>query len=113
MAKEWSPEGDPLLGRLIAAGTDRLSRDLAHEVQTTVVRRLRAQYGEAEVTNLGTKTAMFYVLVSTRMPAILFESSFVSNVEDERRLRSPHFQQAEADAIVEAIGAWFSRQKEE
>jgi N-acetylmuramoyl-L-alanine amidase len=56
---------------------------------------------------------MFYVLVSTRMPAILFESSFVSNADDERRLRSPHFQQTEAEAIVEAIGAWFARQKDE
>jgi N-acetylmuramoyl-L-alanine amidase len=47
------------------------------------------------------------------MPAILFESSFVSHPEDERRLRSPHFQQTEADAIVEAVGVWFSRQKAE
>jgi N-acetylmuramoyl-L-alanine amidase len=113
MAKDWSEEGDPLLGRLIAAGTDRLSRDLAHEVQTRVITRLRAKYGGAEVVDLGTKTAMFYVLVSTRMPAILFESSFVSNADDERRLRSPHFQQTEAEAIVEAIGAWFARQKDE
>ena len=113
MAREWSEESDPLLGRLIAAGTDRLSRDLAHEVQSTVLRRLRATYGEAEVVDLGSKTAMFYVLVSTRMPAILFEASFVSNVEDERRLRTPHFQQAEADAIVEAVGVWFTRQKDE
>jgi len=113
MAPDWSEEGDPLLGRLIATGTDRLSRDLAHEVQTTVVRGLKARYGDAEITDLGTKTAMFYVLVSTRMPAILFESSFVSHPEDERRLRSPHFQQTQADAIVEAVGAWFSRQKAE
>ncbi len=42
-----------------AAGTDRLSRDLAHEVQTSVVRRLRGGYGEAKVTDLGTKTALF------------------------------------------------------
>jgi N-acetylmuramoyl-L-alanine amidase len=113
MAKEWSDDGDPLLGRLIATGTDRLSKELAHEVQSTVVRRLRATYGEAKIADLGSKTAMFYVLVSTRMPAILFESSFVSNPEDERRLRTPHFQQAQADAIVAAIGSWFARQKEE
>jgi len=113
MAKEWSEEGDPLLGRLIAAGTDRLSRDLAHEVQATVIRRLHGTYGSDDIADLGTKTAMFYVLVSTRMPAILFESSFLSHPGDERRLRAPHFQQAQADAIVEAVGTWFSRQKEE
>jgi len=113
MAKDWDEDGDPLLGRLLAAGTDRLSRDLAHEVQTSVVRRLRSTYGEAEITDLGTKTALFYVLVSTRMPAILFESSFVSHPGDERRLRTPHFQQVTADSIVEAVGTWFARQKEE
>ncbi len=113
MAKDWNEEGDPLLGRLIAEGTDRLSRELAHEVQRSVVSNLEGIYGEGEIVDLGTKTAMFYVLVMSRMPAILFETSFVSNASDERRLRTPHFQQATADAIVEAVGTWFSRQKEE
>jgi len=113
MAKGWSDKSDPLLGRLLAAGTDRLSRDLAFEVQRNVVDSLREVYPDAEVTDLGTKTALFYVLVSTRMPAILFEASFVSNPGDERRLRSAHFQQTIADAIVDAVGIWFDRQKEE
>jgi N-acetylmuramoyl-L-alanine amidase len=113
MAKGWSDKSDPLLGRLLAAGTDRLSRDLAFEVQRSVVDSLREVYPDAEVVDLGTKTALFYVLVSTRMPAILFESSFVSQPEDERRLRSAHFQQTIADAIVDAVGTWFDRQKED
>jgi len=113
MAKGWSDKSDPLLGRLLAAGTDRLSRDLAFEVQRGVVDSLREVYPDKEIVDLGTKTALFYVLVSTRMPAILFESSFVSEAEDERRLRSPHFQQTTADAIVDAVGTWFDRQKED
>jgi len=113
MAKGWSDKSDPLLGRLLAAGTDRLSRDLAFEVQRGVVGSLREVYPEAEVVDLGTKTALFYVLVSTRMPAILFEASFVSEPEDERRLRSPHFQQTIADAVVDSVGVWFDRQKED
>lgn len=113
MAKDWNEAGDPLLGRLLAAGTDRLSKDLAHAVQSSVVAKLKNTYGDEQVVDLGTKTAMFYVLVRSRMPAILFETSFVSNPSDERRLRTPHFQQATADAIAEAVGTWFSRQKEE
>jgi N-acetylmuramoyl-L-alanine amidase len=113
MAKGWSDKSDPLLGRLLAAGTDRLSRELAFEVQRSAVEKLQETYPEAEIKDLGTKTALFYVLVSTRMPAILFEASFVSNKEDERRLRSPHFQQALADSIVDAVETWFNRQKEE
>lgn len=113
MAKGWSDKSDPLLGRLLAAGTDRLSRDLAFEVQKSVVERLRDVYPEEEIIDLGTKTALFYVLVSTRMPAILFEASFVSNHGDERRLRAPHFQDTTAEAIVDAVDAWLKRQKAE
>ena len=40
-------------------------------------------------------------------------ASFVSNAEDERRLRAPHFQQTMADAIVDAVDAWLQRQKAE
>ncbi len=113
MAKGWSDKSDPLLGRLLAAGTDRLSRDLAFEVQRSVVGSLREVYPDKEVVDLGTKTALFYVLVSTRMPAILFEASFVSEPEDERRLRTAHFQQTIADAVVDSVGTWFERQKDE
>ncbi len=113
MAKGWSDKSDPLLGRLLAAGTDRLSRDLAFEAQRSVVNRLREVYPSTEFVDLGTKSALFYVLVSTRMPAILFETSFLSNAEDERRLRSPHFQQTVAGALVEAVDTWMKRQKDE
>ena len=113
MAKGWSDKSDPVLGRLLAAGTDRLSRELAFEVQRGVVQSLREVYPDKEVVDLGTKTALFYVLVSTRMPAILFEASFVSEPEDERRLRTPHFQQTIADAVVDSVGVWFDRQKED
>ena len=54
---------------------DRLSRELAFEVQRSVVDDLREVYPDADVVDLGTKTALFYVLVSTRMPAILFEAA--------------------------------------
>ena len=40
------------------------------------------------------------------MPAILFEASFLSNSDDERRLRTPHFQQTTANAIVDAVETW-------
>ena len=110
--EDEGPAGaDPLLASLLTAGTHALSQSLAAEVQQTVIRRLRGRYGEAQVQDLGTKTALFYVLVSTRMPAILFEASFVSNPADERRLRSPAWQQLVADALVEAVGRWFKAQE--
>jgi DNA mismatch repair protein MutS len=107
---ERGEEGDALLGALVTAGTNRLSRDLSAMVQGTVVRRLKETYGDAPIRDLGSKTAIFTVLSATRMPAILFESSFVSHPIEEQRLRTAHFQTAIADALTEAIGGWLSRQ---
>jgi len=101
---------DPLVAQLLASGTNQLSQQFAGEVQSGVVKSLQTVYGDDQIRDLGTKTALFYVLVSTRMPAVLFEASFLTNPDDERRLRSPYFQQSTADAIVTAVGNWFSRQ---
>ena len=112
LAREYEGSAEALLiGKLLSDGTNRLSRELSIEVQNSVIERLSEVYGAESVRDLGARTALFYVLVSTRMPAILFESSFVSNPEDEKKLRSPHFQQTEADAIVEAVGRWLERQE--
>ena len=40
------------------------------------------------VKDLGTKEALFYVLLGAKMPAILVETSFLSNAEEEERLNS-------------------------
>lgn len=110
LAHQDEDEDNLLRGKLLSDGTDRLSRSLSAMVQQTVVEQLSATYGEEQIRDLGAKTALFYVLVSTRMPAILFESSFVSNPDDERKLRTAHFQQAVADAIVDAVEEWFAQQ---
>ena len=37
--------------------------------------------------------------------------SFLTQADDERRLRTPHFQQATADAMVDAVGRWLASQQ--
>jgi N-acetylmuramoyl-L-alanine amidase len=51
-------------------------------------------------------TAGFYVLVGARMPAILFETSYISNPAEEERLASDDYKDRLADAIVNAIRAY-------
>ncbi|GAB7386750.1 hypothetical protein BSNK01_05860 [Bacillaceae bacterium] len=51
----------------------------------------------------GVKTARFYVIRNTKMPAVLIETGFVTNPEEEKRLNSAAFQEAIARAVVEAI----------
>ncbi len=54
----------------------------------------------------GVKTAGFYVLVGAQMPAVLFETAFISNPEDEARLSTADYRQKMADAIVNAVRAY-------
>ena len=65
------------------AHTDESAR-LAERVQHSLVSRLSAKYLKAK--DRGRKEALFYVLLGAKMPAILVETGFLSNPEDEKRL---------------------------
>ena len=54
--------------------------------------------------NRGVKTANYYVLRNTNMPAVLVELAFISNADEERLLRSAEFQEKCAAAIARGIG---------
>lgn len=54
--------------------------------------------------NRGVKTANYYVLRRTNMPAVLTELAFISNPEEERLLGSPEYQEKCAAAIAQGIG---------
>lgn len=52
---------------------------------------------------IGTKSAGFYVLKGTQMPAVLVEVGFLSNTQEERLLKNSSYRQEIADAIVSGI----------
>ena len=52
------------------------------------------------------RRAGFYVLAGARMPAVLFETSFISNPVEETRLNTPDYRQKLADAVVNAVRAY-------
>jgi len=80
------------------------STDLARAVQGSLVSRLQA--GFSGVMNLGVRSARFYVLTGAEMPAILVETSFISNPQEEKRLINPSYQNEIASAIVQGIQAY-------
>jgi N-acetylmuramoyl-L-alanine amidase len=53
--------------------------------------------------------AGFAVLRAPDIPSVLVETAFISNPDEERRLRDPAFQAAMADALAQGIVAYFSR----
>jgi len=53
--------------------------------------------------------AGFAVLKAPDIPSILVETAFISNLEEERKLRTAHFQQKMAEAILAGIKAYFTK----
>ncbi len=50
----------------------------------------------------------FAVLKAPDIPSILVETAFISNLEEEKKLRTRHFQQQIAKAVFAGIKAYFS-----
>ncbi len=80
------------------------STHLAELMQKAAVASLRAKY--TQVHDGGVHNAGFYVLVGARMPAALFETSYISNPVEEQALATEEYRQRLADAVVNAIEAY-------
>ena len=80
------------------------SSELAEAIQT----ELNALSGTQ---NRGIKQAPFRVLVGATMPAVLVETAFISNPDEEKRLASATFQQSVADAVAKAVSHFFTLRK--
>jgi N-acetylmuramoyl-L-alanine amidase len=80
------------------------SNHFAELLQRSAIASLSPSYGD--IPNSGIKRAGFYVLAGARMPAVLFEASFISNSVGETRFNTGDFRQKIADAIVNAIRAY-------
>jgi N-acetylmuramoyl-L-alanine amidase len=95
-----------ILSDLDAKAAAEPSRRLASAVQRELTGGIRAHFGE--VRDLGVKSALFYVLLGARMPAVLVETSFISNRVEERRLASTRFQEEVAAGVARAVQGFAS-----
>jgi len=77
------------------------SRDLARQVQTAMVRKLRAS--NQQVKDLGVKQAPFVVLVGASMPSVLVEVSFLTHKQEGRLLGTGAYRQRIAEALLDGI----------
>ncbi len=80
------------------------SRHVADLLQRSALGSLMPRYPDTK--DQGIKTAGFYVLVGAEMPAVLFETAFISNPDDEGRLSTADYRQKLADSIANAIKAY-------
>jgi N-acetylmuramoyl-L-alanine amidase len=104
-------EGDDvrrILTDLEAQSSADASRRLAQSVQRELCLGIRGHVGD--VRDLGVKSALFHVLLGARMPAVLVETSFISNRAEEQRLASPRFQDEVAGSLARAIERFAARE---
>jgi N-acetylmuramoyl-L-alanine amidase len=99
-----SNEVAQLLASMRLADQATRSTRFAELMQRAALASLTTKYGD--VLDGGVHHAAFYVLVGARMPAVLFETSYISNNLEEQRLGSADYQQRLADAIANAIKAY-------
>jgi N-acetylmuramoyl-L-alanine amidase len=99
-----SNEVAQLLASMRLADQSVRSTHFAELLQRAGVASLGTQYHD--VFDGGVHRAGFYVLVGARMPAVLFETSYVSNAVEESRLAAPDYQQRLADGIANAVKAY-------
>lgn len=72
---------------------------LAKAIQTELIKA-------TGLVNRGVKTANFYVLRETRMPAVLIELAFITNPQEEQLLGDPGFQDLCARSIATGVAAF-------
>lgn len=76
------------------------SRELAEHIQAAMSKRTLAG------TNRGVKQAPFVVLIGAAMPSVLAEVSFITNPEEERRLKTSEYRQQIAEALFQGIKSY-------
>lgn len=77
------------------------SKGLATSVQSSLNSHMRKSYNR--VKNKGVKQAPFYVLIGAQMPAVLVETSFISNARECKRLTNAQYQDHLCNGIIEGI----------
>ncbi|HHE73684.1 MAG TPA: N-acetylmuramoyl-L-alanine amidase, partial [Desulfobacteraceae bacterium] len=77
------------------------SSRLAAHVQSELFQHMKKSYNK--IKNKGVKQAPFYVLLGAQMPAILIETSFISNPRECKRLMDIHYQDRLCDGIIKGI----------
>jgi len=83
------------------------------KLSTAIMSRVQAQITAGQgswldkpcpLRDRGVKAGGFYVLRTTRMPAILIETAFISNPREENWLSDRYFRQQFAQAIADGVG---------
>ncbi len=109
--REWAVP-DAIVEELRQTAVAQRSADFAAVVQREMVAGLQGFYGRDRIVDRGARTAPFWVLVDSEVPAVLVEVGYLSNEVEERRLRTGGYHTRVAAALADGIEAWVVDQEE-
>ena len=108
-----------LIGGVSKSGDRYLDHTMFDMVQSVTIND-GLQFGKEVLSRMGkinhlhkssVDQAGFAVLKAPDIPSILVETAFISNLAEERKLRTARFQQQVAEAILGGIKAWVASRK--
>jgi len=115
-ARENAPGGagsmgdlDETLDLIVQNEFQGASGELAASIQDSLVMHVAKEYDD--VHDLGVKTAPFFVLVGAKMPAVLVETSFVSNEQEEAWLKTGDYRSELAEALEIGLQSYVDKRK--
>ncbi len=85
------------------------SAALAEEVHRSIIKDLQGFYGKGVIQNRHQRTAPFWVLLDTEIPAILLEVGYLTESSEEQRLRTRAYQDLIGDAVADGVLAFVAR----
>lgn len=94
-----------------------LARDILVDLAQRDTTNRSAQFAQLVIPRLGEvaplvrnthRSAGFFVLLAPDVPAVLIETGFLSNATDERRLADPRARERMAEAMAQAVDAYFA-----
>ncbi len=101
---------EKMLSSLMRSEFTENSGGLAIAVQKGLVDAVKKVNPDLKTHANGVKSALFYVCLTAHMPAILVETSFISNPKEEKRLADPKYQETIADGVASAIDGYLDEQ---
>lgn len=96
---------------------DGQTRDILVDLYQRETTNRSSQFAQLLIPRLGQvapllrnthRNAGFFVLLAPDVPAVLIETGFLSNATDERRLADPRARQNMAEAMAQAVDAYFA-----
>ncbi|MGE5894627.1 MAG: N-acetylmuramoyl-L-alanine amidase [bacterium] len=111
ISEEKMKQSQTELGLILTSLNRELKREesirLARYIQSSLVKNMTIQYKNS-IDDHGIKYSFFYVLLGAEMPAVLIETGFITNLDDELLLRKSTYRKDLAQAIAKAIHSYLS-----